>query len=373
MTLAKPITVCDRAPALTPLDVALECVFSESAARRSATDRILVVVEDPGAANFAAAMLPGLKRHGPVSVFASGAGARQFEHLNVPSQELPAALDATAFLDGNQAGLLVAGTSEDADASIHGLVAACRQKNIATLGFVDGPANLDRRFRARSDAPLAFAPDWVLVPSIDLHEKLCDLGFAPERAIAIEHPHFANLERERTRLDKIGRAVLRARLFPGSGENQPVIVCLAERSDGLDPAGFRRGTDYSLKGRGGDDRRTNIVLEEVLDVLNCIEPRPHVVLRLHPKNEPDEFAALAHEFDAISRDEPVLDLVYAADLVVGLTTILLSEAAALGRPVLSVVPREIEKSWLLDPTGKNIECVSTRTALANAIRNNLQT
>jgi hypothetical protein len=55
--------------------------------------------------------------------------------------------------------------------------------------------------------------------------------------------------------------------------------------------------------------------------------------------------------------------------VVGLTSILLSEAAMLGRPVLSVLPRAAEQEWLLDPPQIKMTSVWQRTALIPALRN----
>lgn len=50
-------------------------------------------------------------------------------------------------------------------------------------------------------------------------------------------------------------------------------------------------------------------------------------------------------------------MVHAADLVVGMTSILLVEAAALGRPVLSIVPIIGQREWLGE-LSKDIICVS---------------
>jgi len=58
--------------------------------------------------------------------------------------------------------------------------------------------------------------------------------------------------------------------------------------------------------------------------------------------------------------------------VVGLTTILLSEAVALGRSALSVVPRASEREWLLDPPQGKVNCVWQRASLAAALKTALE-
>jgi hypothetical protein len=251
-------------------------------------------------------------------------------------------------------------------------VAACRAARVPTLGFIDGPANIAFRFRGRGDGALAFAPDSVLVPTERLRTQLTAAGYPKARAFVTTHPHFARLAAERRRLAAVGRDALRGRLFPAAPRGRPVLAFLAERSDGLDPTAFQRGPDYTLAGRGGDDRRTAIVLAEVLDALQTAEPRPFIVLRLHPKDDPRNYADFRDEIDQLSRDEPALEVVYAADAVVGLTTILLSEAAALGRPVLSVVPRALEREWLLSPPQGELVCVWERGNLRPALTAILQ-
>ena len=329
---------------------------------------MLLVVEDPGAANFAAGLLPVLARHGTVAVHASGEGAAQLARLGLEALSLAEPFDPGALLAQTRPALVLVGTSEDPDAAAHDLVAACRAAHVPTVGLVDGPANIERRFRGRGAGPLAFAPGAVLVPAENLRDQIIAAGFAPERAFVVEHPHFARLASEKCRLDAIGRDVLRRRLFPTCLDDRPVLVFLAERSGGLDTGGFRRSPDYTLAGRGADSRRTNIVLEEILDALAPVDPRPFIVLRVHPKNELGEFAAYTGEIDQVSRDELALDLVYAADAVVGLTTILLSEAVVLGRPVLSVVPRAGEQEWLLAPPQGELPCVWERGKLAAALK-----
>ena len=61
------------------------------------------------------------------------------------------------------------------------------------------------------------------------------------------------------------------------------------------------------------------------------------------------------EFDYFSQKELPLEVVYASDLVVGMTSMLLYEAALMGKVCLSIMPRSIEKAWL--PSNFNISIV----------------
>jgi hypothetical protein len=88
--------------------------------------------------------------------------------------------------------------------------------------------------------------------------------------------------------------------------------------------------------------------------------RPQLVLRLHPKNELIEFSRYIDEFDSVSQEEPALEFIYAADCVFGMTTMLMLEAAILGRATFSIVPRQVEREWLPSVHAGLTESATTR-------------
>jgi predicted glycosyltransferase len=130
---------------------------------------------------------------------------------------------------------------------------------------------------------------------------------------------------------------------------------------------------FGLKGRGPSfargkaTYRTAIVLEELLEALSGLAPRPLLVVRLHPKNARGEFAAYESEVDAFSAGGDPLPLVFAADLVVGIATALLEEAHIMGRPALSILPREEERDWLEALRDGRITSVTARSELRPAL------
>ena len=161
---------------------------------------------------------------------------------------------------------------------------------------------------------------------------------------------------------RAARAALRHSLFPAAPEDARIAVFVSELSTGLGgEARYRRSPGYSLHGEGTSDRRTDIVAQEAVRALQQAGP-VWTVLRLHPKQDRASEAGLAALFDQVSQTEPALDLCLAADLVCGMTSVLLIEAAALGLPVLSIVPQAEEREWLGD-AGEAIPSVSTRAVL----------
>jgi hypothetical protein len=322
---------------------------------------VLVFVEDPGAANMIIGLDEALRSHGLAARIV--APERLHRYLEAHGQLCAAANAVENLLDLERPRVLLVGTSEDPQSAGLALVAWGRCRGIPTAAVVDGPANAEHRFRGRSTAPLAHAPDRLAVPDERTARAYARLGF-PSDAIAVcGHPLHDRVLEAREALDHQGRGRVRKRVFPGLTEDRVLVLFLAELSDGLDPTQFVRGPEYTLAGRGGSDRRTDIVLEEVLDALRPLRDRIRLALRLHPKNTPAEFAPYGPELDAVSAAGTAWDAVYASDLVVGMTTVLLFEAALLGRPVLSMLPRSREKTWLAAIDEETIRSVSTRSAL----------
>ena len=321
--------------------------------------KVLVFAEDPGAVTFLDGVEPALVAAGftPIALVAGAASARD------DAIECSGA-NADAVIIEHAPAAVVVGTSENLDSFAFALVAAARARRIPTFGAVDSAANAAFRFRGRTSQPFAHAPDFLLVPDNATAEAFTALAFATDRISVVGHPRLAELARMRGTADFADR---RDALFPLAGE-RPVIVFVSELSTGLGDDPFRRTPDYTFAGTSESDRRTEIVAEELIRAARGLPSNPWIVLRLHPKQDPADVAALAAEFDQVSRAEPGLEVVGAADLVTGMTSVLLAEAAVLGRPVLSIIPMPAESAWLGDMADR-IASVSTRAGLEGALRN----
>ena len=327
---------------------------------------ILIYVEDPGAANMVLGLSAALESRGARPRLLAGGTALAYLQTR---NEIPDAwnpnLPPSAVLDGVSA--LVVGTSENSDTPAFALIAQARTLGIPTAGLVDGPANADRRFRGRGDTPLTHLTDWLLVADDTVRAAFVALGVDAGRIRVTGNPAFDRVRAAGEILAAKGRAGVRRETFPDLPENDPLILFLAELSDGLDPGQFRRGPDYTLHGRGGADGRTEIVLEELLDAVAKVAPGAQVVLRLHPKTPASLYAAYDSEIATVSAGGNAHAAVFAADLVVGLSTALLAEAAVMGAAVLSVLPRASEAQWLTGGANGPVPHVTTRDALYGAL------
>lgn len=328
------------------------------------TRPIVLFVEDPGAVNCIAPVAAALVERGtPSRVYATGPATALLAERGIAAADLPAHVAAIV----TAAGAVLVGTSENVRTRAFDLVAAARAAGVPSAALIDSPANSAYRFRGETDDPLAHAPDWLWCPDDANAAEFVALGAEPSRVEVVGHPNDDRLAARATELAGIDRNALRRELF-GAGARRFVIAFVSEISNGLEPMQYRRQPDYTLTGRGGRDLRTEIVVEELLDAVNVLAcPRPYLILRRHPKETAADLAGLADEFNIVSTGGDPHALIVAADLVVGMTTMLLAEAQLLGTPTLAILPRLSERAWLAPLRDGRIPAVADRAALRAAL------
>ncbi len=328
---------------------------------------IFAYVEDPGAANLMLGLAEGLADHG--CTLELWAAATACDHLAAHGITFRDAENHPPQLGTAAADLVAIGTSETPDSPAFSLVSEARQLNLPTVGLVDSPASATARFRGNSSDPLTHLPDQLIVSDQETADAFIELGVLPTQIMLAANPALLRARARGAELTEDSRAALRSRLFNVSIE--PVIVFLSELSDGLDPENFRRAPDYTLSGWGGSDARTDIVLETLLDATADLKPRPRIVVRLHPKQGTKVDDAYANKIHSVSHGGSALDVCAAADLVVGMTTTLLSEARQMGQRVLAILPRPAERAWLADLASGAIPCVWQSESIVPAIEHAL--
>jgi hypothetical protein len=265
-----------------------------------------------------------------------------------------------AILDRFRPSLVVLGTSENPGSLAFPLVSRCAELDIPTVGVIDSPAAAAHRFRGQSSDALTHAPEWLLVAEEWTAGQYAQLGYPRERIVVCGHPHYDFVRAARERL---AGGALRQSLYPQAPPGAPILLFAAELSTGLDPDDYVRSDGYTLTGRGDSVGRTEIVLEEFLDAVALQEPRPYCVLRLHPKNDPAQFTPYIPEFQQVSQKEQALEMIAGSDGVVGMTTMLLVEAVLLGKPTLSILPRDLERAWLPTTYFGLTPCATDRQAV----------
>jgi hypothetical protein len=334
---------------------------------------ILFYAEDPGAANYIVHLPAVCKERGLLSVVLAAGRAKEFfkEH-GVPFEDISGLKTPLGILQKLAPNLIVVGTSENPGSPGLKFVEEGRSEGIPTVGVVDAFMNASYRFRGYTDDAMTYVPNWLIVPDEWTKREFVDLGFPEERAVVCGHPQYDFVRKKADELERRDKKALRSRFFPEAPEGKLVAVFAAEISDGLNPEQFLLSKEYTLFGRGGSQKRTDIVVEELLKAIALLPERPYLVLRLHPKNELGEFAKYTEEFDQISREQPVLDMIFASDGVIGMTSMLLLEAAILGRPTFSIVPKKEERDWLPTIRAGLTVCASTRDEIRMLLKDFLE-
>jgi hypothetical protein len=328
---------------------------------------VLIFTEDPGAVNFVADVPAALARRGWRStMLADGLAPQYLAARGIPFEVVGRPVPGRRLIAEMAPRVLVVGTSENPHTQAFTLLEEARHANTASVGVVDARTNADRRFRGGSSDPLRYAPDWLLVPDTPTGRAFVALGYPEHRLVVCGHPHYDYVRQVRACFSRQDRDALKRRLFPGAAGRQVVMFATegSIRVAGHAPAD---NDDYTFRGAGSSIGRTEIVLEEFLRAVESLDRRPYLVLRLHPKDTIADYQAYLGGFDLVSSSDSPLELLYAADLVVGLTSMLLAEACLLERPTLSVVPRETEKTWLATIEIGATPCVTTQEEIAPAI------
>jgi hypothetical protein len=281
---------------------------------------------DPGGANVLAAFL---SRHGARLVFDAWSLPRAtpvFARVGVSTREFPEAFDPAAVRAAWRvapADFLVTGTSHYAPFEPL-LWELAQETGAGSLAVVDGWSNMPLRFAAGR-------PDYVGAVDAGQAAELVAMGFSREQILCTGHPWLSLLVRDRERI--LAEALP---AVTGAG----LHVLFASETVAFDvakgvnvPYGFDEFDAYAL------------VHQAALHVASAAHPVT-LAVKFHPYEEPADFLRRRAELpvgeglrlrtvEASAKPHP---WVVWADLVVGVSSMLLLEAIVLGRPVVSVQP-----------------------------------
>jgi hypothetical protein len=309
----------------------------------------LVFVEDPGAANCIAPVLVGLEQQGrTLAVVAVGLARESLTRRHLTRLLQEDSLTPSSLLDQCQPRVLIVGTAENPATPALDLVAEARRRAIATVGIVDAGMNAEMRFRGLGQSSVSHLPDWVVVPDEWTRDAFVRAGASRERTVVCGNAHADYVRQVARGFADRDRIALRRGRVPGAADGQKVVIFASEGSARRDPVGqYAHPFDgCTLRPEVTRTGRTEILLEAFLQVVQTIEPRPYVVLRVHPKDDVEDYRAFGGDLDQFDAEPDPLPLVLCADLVVGATSMLLQEAAWLGCPTLSIVPCDEQREWL---------------------------
>jgi hypothetical protein len=274
--------------------------------------RVLACAGDAGGAEAIAPVITELRSRAGVEVeaWAYGPAIGIFERAGL--QPVAVARDTSPFPSRTigRADAILLATSVAGDEHEKALAAAAREAGVPSVAVLDYWSAYGDRF--------GVVPDRVAVIDERMAEGLAAAGVPADRIVVCGAPQHDALA-ELAPLDPARRAALRAQAGAGPGDRLVLFASQPLRAQYGDALGYDEAT----------------VLEALGAALASV-PRPvRLVVRPHPR-EPDPARLPAGA--VLVRDGERLDWVRAADLVCGMTTALLLEAALLRCVTLSLQP-----------------------------------
>lgn len=285
---------------------------------------IFMIAHDPGGANLLTAVAPLLMGAGHrLSWYGAGPAVTLWREAGFAVTELSDKSQIDAHLSALP-NLLVSGTSAVADIEREAW-AAGRRHHVVSMAVIDAWMNYRLRVTLTATNTMIL-PDVIAVADEAMRRGLENDGLEPARVYEVGQPH---LEALVTRL-----TARRRRRSPNA---RPLIAFFSE--------GIREQYDFGC--RPGYDQFTVMSL-----LLKAFDPSFEIELAIlpHPLEGAERWQSFLAE--AVVSDRIHLSLggfdrdaaLCAADGVIGMTSMVLIEAALLGLQVLSLQPERVENS-----------------------------
>lgn len=235
--------------------------------------------------------------------------------------------------------LLVTGTTHHDDMTDRWLWDFARRDGVGSLAVLDQWMRVRERFEVAGER---WFPDSVAALSEDGVRQIKQEHLIEGASFAAPHPHLSRLleRRERT---LARRAAVRRELVARVGSFQKLVIFASEPQKELHKA----GASFP-----GDPRDQAEIFSKLWQSFRAVAgPHDLLLMRPHPKEDPDSYAV---HFDDRGHDRgpvldgarraalwsappvPSIDLLAAADAVIGVGSMFLLEALSMRRPVLSL-------------------------------------
>lgn len=226
-----------------------------------------------------------------------------------------------AWLAGlSGASLLVTSTGNLDDFTDRLAWEAAAAAGIPTVALVDQWVRPLERFQAGGKT---YRPDYAIVPSQEMADRLMAEGCVRREALAFGHPHLLDFV-ERIPALSSRREEVRSLLAGLSGRPFRTVVTFAS-----EPFRFLASQGALFRDIRFDELQILRMVKEAL--AESALPETLLVVKLHPKDDPAAFTGLD---DLVLQEEIAPhDLIAASDLVVGLKGMLLIEAVLFGKAV----------------------------------------
>jgi hypothetical protein len=228
-----------------------------------------------------------------------------------------------------------------------------RRAGIPSVGILDHWQDLDLRFGSEDGRePFAHLQDRLVVMDEEVAAQLAGMGCPPHRIAICGHVYLDWLDH----CARPDRAAARSAI---GVEGERVILYVSE------PVALDCGDRGSPRSPGYTEAD---VLNIVLEAFAASESGATLVVRPHPREADDLYMAPAVAARAIiSRAADPLDLLMAADAVLGMTSMMLLQASLWGIPTASLQPDRVGADDFIGTKSGIVEAAHSRAAAKYAV------
>lgn len=330
--------------------------------------RILLLARDPGGANTILALVPALRAQGyDLLLYGRGAALNRYRHFGLEGRDIDMETRIVdidfwqARLDEEQPDFIITGTSGD-DFSERYLWEAARHKGVPSFAILDqwvnfglrfSPYGLNEKDKYEENRQHTFLPDRILVMDEDARRDMMLTGIEAERILVSGQPYFDLIARQ-CQQDNRSLIVETKRALQIADEDYVVVFVSESISQ-----------DYCVapgeEPYWGYDEIS--ILKELVTALLPVGRDAAAPVRLlikkHPLERSDNYLQVLNHINCgnlrcqvIEGDFDPWQVILTADLVCGMSSMLLLEAILLGKPTLSVqIGLSRENPLVLDKKG----------------------
>ena len=329
--------------------------------------KVLVFSRDPGGANAVIPLVRALVENGyKVALFGKDMALNKYEKAGLLSINIMNHIqDITAsamleFLRFQVPDVVITGTSAD-DMTEKLLWKAAERCGIPSMAILDQWMNYGIRFSKYSVAEIEqyyeqknheYLPSKILVMDALAKTMAVEDGLDASRILVVGHPHFGAISKTVKLISKIRQEGIREQL---SVHKDGYLITFAS-----EPISEAYNEADATEHHWGYTERT--ILRQLLDSLSRITKmdgkRLHLIVRPHPRENKESLVNMVERYHGsgftitVNNDVDSLELIAVSDLVCGMSSMFLLEAAIAGKQILSIqIGLKRDNPFVLDKTG----------------------
>ena len=298
---------------------------------------IFAISGDPGGARALAPVVRRLRGNGRVRVMALAyrEAISVWSRYGLEFDEIDA---STSFERLNESfvnacpKMLLCSTSVNGIDFERKLTLTARNAGIPSLAVLDFWTNYCTRF-IDENGGLSAIPDKIAVMDERAVSEMVSVGFEKDSLVVVGQPALDDILETSDKFTPTHKAKVRNTFGISSSDHMILFVS--------EPVAQFNGADETNPAYLGFTEYTVLdLLISTLEEIRTETMRPVLVVKPHPREFSDAFSNLKFSSvkTIVNRDIPSRELVMAADLVVGMSSMLLVESCHLGQPTLRIQP-----------------------------------